>query len=226
MKFNIKKTNKPKNNFRIESVKGMFDFNENKIEEIFEGEIDIDWDWNIGIIVGNSGTGKSTIINDLFKNHINKYTWSNNCILDDFDKKLSIKEIIKVLMSVGFSSVPSFFKPFNVLSNGEKMRVELARNILDKNDIIIFDEYTSVVDRNIAKVMSLSINKYIKKNNKKFIAVGCHFDIIEWLQPDWIFNTNDFSFKKKKDGKDLLITSKYIIQKIKNTGTILKNTII
>ena len=28
------------------------------------------------------------------------------------------------------------------------------------------------------------------KQNKQFIAISCHYDIIEWLQPDWIFDTN------------------------------------
>lgn len=31
--------------------------------------------------------------------------------------------------------------------------------------------------------------------NKRFIAVSCHFDIIDWLMPDWIFNTNDMTFR-------------------------------
>lgn len=84
---------------------------------------------------------------------------------------------------------PVWLKPYNVLSNGEKMRVDLARALLEK-DFVVFDEFTSVVDRQVAKVACIAVNKAVKKTNKKFIAVSCHKDIIEWLQPDWIFDTD------------------------------------
>ena len=74
------------------------------------------------------------------------------------------------------------------------MRVDLARNILSDKELIVFDEFTSVVNREVAKTTSLAINKFINKNNKKFIAISCHDDIIEWLQPDWIYNTDEKSF--------------------------------
>ena len=75
------------------------------------------------------------------------------------------------------------------LSNGEKMRVDLARALLEKDEVC-FDEFTSVIDRNVAKTACIAINKAIKNTNKKFIGVSCHYDIIEWLQPDWVFDTN------------------------------------
>ena len=83
------------------------------------------------------------------------------------------------------------------LSNGEKMRVDLARALLEDRDVIVFDEYTSVVDRDVAKVCSLAVNKAIRNQGKKFIAVSCHDDITEWLQPDWLYDTNQqtFSFR-------------------------------
>ena len=103
--------------------------------------------------------------------------------------------------SVGFSSPPSWLKPYSVLSNGEKMRVDLANSLLQNKEIIIFDEFTSVVDRNIAKIGSYAISKAVRKQNKKFIAVSCHDDIIDWLEPDWVFCTNNMQFElvKKKD---------------------------
>jgi ABC-type Mn2+/Zn2+ transport system ATPase subunit len=81
-----------------------------------------------------------------------------------------------------------------VLSNGEKMRVDLAYCILQEKELIIFDEFTSVVNREVAKTGSYAISKAVKKLNKKFIAVGCHSDIIEWLEPDWIYNTDEQRF--------------------------------
>lgn len=91
------------------------------------------------------------------------------------------------------------------MSGGEKMRCDLCRALLSNDELIVFDEFTSVVDRNIAKIGSFVVQKNIRKKNKKFIAVGCHFDIEDWLMPDWVFNTNDMTFyinddvKKKRD---------------------------
>ena len=75
------------------------------------------------------------------------------------------------------------------------MRCDIARAILEKRDMFVFDEFTSVVDRNVARVSSLAIQKAIRRQNKKFIAVTCHYDVQDWLMPDWVFNTDDMTFQ-------------------------------
>ena len=77
-------------------------------------------------------------------------------------------------------------KPFSVLSTGEQFRVALARHLLSDDDPIVVDEFTSVVDRQVAHIGSIAVSKYVRKRDRKFIAVTCHYDVIEWLQPDWI----------------------------------------
>ena len=69
------------------------------------------------------------------------------------------------------------------------MRVDLARALLEKDEVC-FDEFTSVVDRQVAKTACIAINKAVKATAKRFVAVSCHYDILDWLQPDWIFDTN------------------------------------
>ena len=108
----------------------------------------------------------------------------------------SVDDITKMFNSVGFSSPPSWLKPYSVLSNGQKMRVDLANSLLQDEELIVFDEFTSVVDRNVAKIGSYAVQKAIRKTKKKFIAVACHDDIIDWLLPDWIFNTDSMTFQK------------------------------
>lgn len=120
---------------------------------------------------------------------ITNFEWTNESVIDNMPKDIFVKDIEKMFYAVGFGSVPSWLKQYNVLSNGEKMRVELARALLEK-DFIVFDEFTSVVDRQVAKTACIAINKAIKGTSKKFIAVSCHKDIIEWLQPDWLFDTD------------------------------------
>jgi GNAT superfamily N-acetyltransferase len=108
---------------------------------------------------------------------------------------MTIEEITRLFNSVGFSSPPSWLKPYSVLSNGEKMRVDLARALCSKKDLVVFDEFTSVVDRNVAKIGSAAVSKAIKRTDKKFIAVTCHYDVADWLEPDWIFDTNKMKFQ-------------------------------
>lgn len=193
--FDIIKESKPKESFRVSSVLNAFDLSIEKIKEHFKGNIDIEGkDWNVGLIVGSSGTGKSTIANEVFGNHFMQYDYKSEAVIDDMPKEKSIKDITKAFTSVGFASPPSWLKPYSVLSNGEKMRVDLAYCILQEKDIIIFDEFTSVVNREVAKTGSYAISKAVKKLNKKFIAVACHSDIIEWLEPDWIYNTDEQRF--------------------------------
>jgi ABC-type dipeptide/oligopeptide/nickel transport system ATPase subunit len=208
--FDIIKESNYQPTFRNESVKGQFDLSINSVKERFTGSIDIEGrDWSIGLIVGSSGSGKSTIAKQIFENdYIHSYDYGINSVLDEMPKNKSTEQITSVFNSVGFATVWSWLKPYNVLSNGEKMRVDLANAILSDKETIVFDEFTSVVDRTIAKTASFAIQKSVKKLNKKFVAISCHYDVIEWLQPDWIYDTDKkqffFARENTKDQKSNL----------------------
>ena len=189
--FDIVKKSDIEKTFRVAKVMADFDVSIEHSFEHFIGEIKLPEKWNIGVIVGASGTGKSTIAKELFSDcYIKQFDYNAKSVIDDMPKSKSVDEIEKMFYAVGFGSVPSWLKPYNVLSNGEKMRVDLAKALLEK-DKVCFDEFTSVVDRNVAQTACIAINKTIKTQNKQFIAVSCHYDILEWLQPDWVFDTNE-----------------------------------
>jgi GNAT superfamily N-acetyltransferase len=190
--FNIIKNNEIKSkSFRVAQLYDQFDLHEDSFAEHFEGDIDLEdgSEWSIGAIIGKSGTGKSSIAKELFEKYIFTPKYKENCVIDDFPKMESMA-LFKILADVGFSSPPSWLKPYSVLSQGEKMRVDLARAICADNEIIVFDEFTSVVDREIAQLGSFALQRAIRKANKKFIAVTCHYDVIDWLEPDWLFCTD------------------------------------
>jgi len=85
-------------------------------------------------------------------------------------------------------SVPEWVKPYNVLSNGQKFRADLAISLQSG---AVIDEYTSVVDRNVAKAASTSMSKYIRRNNIKGVVLATvHRDILEFLEPDWVIDTD------------------------------------
>ncbi len=216
--FNIVRKTDISNSFRVKSTIDRFTMSEDKLFNQFEGELNLNFDWNVGVIVGASGTGKTTIARELFKNNfIEGFEYSAASILDDMPEYVSLGQIHQALTSVGFGSPPDWVKPYHVLSNGQKMRCDLARAILSRMDLIAFDEFTSVVDRDVAKVGSIAVQKYIRKNNKQFIAVTPHRDIIEYLEPDWVFDTDTFTMSKKKSNENQVLKS-MSMNRQKNTG--------
>lgn len=175
---------------RVKQLEGMFDIPPAKK---VAKEWRIDWKldarpWQIGLIVGPSGSGKSTIARELFGDKlISGWPWPEQAsLLDGFPKTMGMPEIAALLSSVGFSSQPNWAKPYGVLSNGEKFRVDLARTLAEAGALSAVDEFTSVVDRQVAQLGSAALAKTIRATGRKFVAVGCHYDVIDWLQPDWV----------------------------------------
>jgi energy-coupling factor transporter ATP-binding protein EcfA2 len=143
------------------------------------------FDWNIGVILGSSGSGKTTILKKCGELKQPKFDY-NKPLISNFNW-LEPKEATLVLTSMGLSSVPTWLRPFNALSNGEQYRATLAYLVASAKDgeVILIDEYTSVIDRDVAKAMSFALQKYIRRENKRIILASCHYDILEWLIPDW-----------------------------------------
>lgn len=183
---------------RVKQLEGMFDIPEAKYSEAsWAIDFELPKQWNIGLIVGPSGSGKTTVAREVFGQYMSQEAlWeSNKSIVDSFPKSMGIKDIVALLSSVGFSSPPSWLKPYDVLSNGEKFRVDIARTLAESNGVVVVDEYTSVVDRTVAQIASAAIQKTIRERDMQFVAVSCHYDIVDWLEPDWIYepHTNRFT---------------------------------
>lgn len=235
--FDIIKDIEIKDSYRVNNVINSFDLDTTKLHEEFKGSIDLEGrHWDIGLIVGGSGTGKTTIAKELFPEEMDDkklFSYGNNAVIDEMPTQAKMEDITKTFTSVGFGSVPSWLKPYQVLSNGEKMRVDLAKAILSDNNLIVFDEFTSVVDRDVAKTTSFAISKAIRKQEtKKFIAISCHHDIKEWLEPDWIYDTDQhrFFFIRRQDAledpQSTYQLSNYLQRLVERYGKGLASTII
>ncbi len=175
---------------RLMQMEGMFDVPPSqRSEERWTVDLDLPDDWNVGVIVGPSGAGKSTVARELFADAlVDTWDWpGDKSVLDGFPADMSIKDIVALLSSVGFSSPPSWVRPFHVLSNGEQFRVNLARTLAEKPDLAVVDEFTSVVDRTVAQIGSAAVAKTVRRRGQQFIAVSCHYDILDWLEPDWVY---------------------------------------
>jgi GNAT superfamily N-acetyltransferase len=203
--------------FRVRQVIGMFDLPPRSCcEEQFEVELpDLSEPWQIGAIVGPSGSGKTAVAKRAFGNALYRGShWPRNRAAIDCFGNLPIKQITHILTAVGFGSPPSWLKPYAVLSNGERFRCELARAMLSvgcasahadrwqllsnstcakAHPTVVFDEFTSVVDRTVARIGSAAVARAIRSGriNVRFVAVTCHYDVIAWLSPDWVLDMAD-----------------------------------
>jgi len=183
---------------RARQVASMFDCPAgDKCELSWKAEVPIEtFDWNVGLIVGPSGSGKSTIARALFGDRP-PAEWRAASVIDDFAAPLTVQQISEACSSVGFNTIPAWLRPYAVLSNGEKFRVEVARAMLEAPDPIVIDEFTSVVDRQVAQIGSHAVQKFVRRSNRRFVAVSCHYDIVDWLQPDWILEAATLSFQRR-----------------------------
>ncbi len=190
-----------KKSYRVDAVRGMFDFTDDKV--VHEMHLDVplsEKEWKIGCIVGASGAGKSTTARELFGKLFDEkaLSWKKDgsSFIDSFGDKIGLEAIVSSLTAVGLSSPPDWMKPFNFLSNGQQFRATLARRLLEAKDTLVFDEFTSVVDRQVAKSCSNALNKYLTTNqtSPRFVAVSCHRDIVEFLRPDWVLDIDARQF--------------------------------
>lgn len=154
-------------------------------------ELDMMRDWNVFLVCGKSGGGKSTILNQL--GGATKIVYDNDKAVISQFQGLSEEGACDLLQSVGLSSVPTWLRRPRELSNGEKARLDVCKALYEAgrtNSVAIIDEFTSTVNRSVAKSMSFALQRYVRKKGVKVIIASCHYDIIEWLQPDYIFNLN------------------------------------
>jgi hypothetical protein len=215
-----------RDSFRVQQVAGIFGLSvDEPATERFEVDVPgADENWQIGLIVGPSGSGKTTIACRAFGEHVYAgAVWPDSRAVIDSFGHLSIRQVLDLFTAVGFSSPPSWLKPYGVLSGGERFRCDLARALASgmTNDecrmtnagnsdnrhssfgnssfLVVFDEFTSVVDRTVAKVCSAAIAKGIRRGHIpcRFVAVTCHYDVADWLEPDWVVDMSTCALHRR-----------------------------
>lgn len=216
--------------FRVQQVAGMFDVPlEAKASQTFAVELPgLDEAWDVGLIVGPSGSGKSSVAAACYGGELYRGAeWpADRAVIDGFDET-PLRQVVELLTAVGFSSPPSWVKPYRVLSTGERFRCDLAKALsvascllsvgqkhidgvvspsmdhgrrTTDNPLVVFDEYTSVVDRHVARACSAAIAKGIRRGNIpcRFVAVTCHYDVAAWLEADWVLDMADGRLQRRR----------------------------
>jgi ABC-type lipoprotein export system ATPase subunit len=179
---------------RVRQLEALFDVPPQEQTKLqWHGDLPIEnLNWNVGLILGPSGCGKTQILRQLYPTFETPLKWNDKSVVDNFEVG-SMQEIAETCSSVGFNTIPAWMRPYSVLSNGEKFRVEMARRLLRDNPIVV-DEFTSVVDRQVAQIGAHAVQKKVRKMGKQFVAASCHYDIVDWLQPDWILEPATMKF--------------------------------
>ena len=190
------------NSYRAARVKSLFNAESGCNFDLAIENVDLTGDWNIGVIVGASGTGKTSIGKMIFgENKIADLSqgWSNDRpIIDDIAPNGDFNTVTGLLASVGLGDVPAWLRPYRVLSNGEQFRAGLARVICERPSEIVIDEFTSVIDRQIAKIGAQAFQKAWRRENPqgKVILLTPHYDILDWVSPDWVIDTSNKTFER------------------------------
>jgi GNAT superfamily N-acetyltransferase len=217
--------------FRVQQVAGMFDVPlAVKATQQFHVELpDLSAPWRIGLVVGPSGSGKSTLAREMFASQLYASPpWPADRAVVDCLGDLPIRQVTGLFTAVGFSSPPSWIKPYHVLSGGEQFRCNLARALAGAEigsgecgmgnessqsaahsplpiqhssfPLVAFDEFTSVVDRNVARIGSAAVAKAIRSGQiaRRFVAITCHYDVAEWLEPDWIVDMATRTYQRRR----------------------------
>lgn len=192
MNVTIQHTCKDASSYRAERVKSLFNCEDgHRFQADFNLPLETLPEWRIGLVVGPSGSGKTSLGNKLGK--IWNPTWPvRKPIIDAISPRGNFDQVTGALAAVGLGSVPAWLRPHSVLSNGEQFRANLARLVAEPpTGTTVLDEFTSVVDRQIAKVGAAAFAKAWRRNQQagRVVALSCHYDVADWLQPDWIFDT-------------------------------------
>lgn len=168
----------------------------------FKVSADLESPYNVGLIVGASGSGKTTLA---------KHIWGHDCfneildpskpVIEQFPEQFTYDECAAMLSGVGLTSVPCWIRPAYTLSNGQRARAECALQMArqsSEGEVTVIDEWTSVVDRTVAKVMSHCIAKHARRTGKRVVLLSCHYDVIEWLNPDWVIDCNKQTYTDRR----------------------------
>ena len=193
--------------FRVQQVAGMFDVPlAQRASQRFRVDIPgglQDEDWRVGLIVGPSGSGKSTLARAMFADRVYR--------------PRAVAAGPRGHRRAGRTADQGDHRPVHgrrvqfaaeldqALSRAEQrgaVSLRSARALAQcdaTGSLVVFDEFTSVVDRNVARVVSAATAKALRGGRiaGRFVAVTCHYDVTEWLQPDWVIDMATSTFTRR-----------------------------
>lgn len=161
----------------------------------FDLEVDLpieNLEWRLGVIVGPSGSGKTSIGQKILgpRSFYKGRGWPVSAPIIDhlYDAAGDFDTATSALSAVGLGNVPAWLRPYRVLSNGEKFRADLARILCRAPKRIVIDEFTSELDRQIARFGAMAFAKAWRRGSGQCVLLTPHRDILPWVRPDWTYD--------------------------------------
>lgn len=198
MRVRIDKRVEPSEGYASARTRGLYNVDvEDGSTFRLDAELPVESDeWQIGVVVGPSGSGKTSIAQALHDHgwaewHPSfEYDGDGKPIIEILCEGGSYAKATASLAAVGLGSVPSWLRPYHVLSNGEQFRAGLADLLLTDEPRVYIDEFSSVLDRQVAKVGAGAFAKaWRRQEDRQVILITPHYDILDWVQPDWYLDT-------------------------------------
>jgi GNAT superfamily N-acetyltransferase len=146
----------------------------------------------LGMILGPSGSGKTTLAIEHFEQPLD-VQWNEEApALLHFS---SLAEARAALSAVDLD-LQTAMRPVGLLSSGERERANLARGLAEwatgERNSLVIDEFTSLVDRDVAKNMARGITAFVRSRPqlRGLVLLSCHTDVLGrgLLEPDWLFH--------------------------------------
>jgi len=148
-------------------------------------------DFSVGVILGSSGSGKSTLATEHFGVPLKVGWLETSPALAHFE---SLEEA-KPALAAAALDIEVALRPVGLLSAGERERVALARGLAEwaagRQQALVVEEFTSLVDRPIARLIARGVAEFARERPelRGLVILSCHADVVGGglLEPDWIF---------------------------------------
>lgn len=102
--FDIVRKLDVKETYRVARVLSDFDMDKSKGDVHFHGNIEIPESWNVGLIYGASGTGKTTIVKELFPDAVvEDFCWGGEVFLTIFKRTFRSRKFQRRCMPSGWA---------------------------------------------------------------------------------------------------------------------------
>lgn len=182
-------------------------------DTIFENvNFQIDTDWKLGF-VGRNGRGKTTFLNLLLGKYEYSGTIMSSVQFDYFPYQIEqtnqlteyiLQEICPIakewelMRELSFLEIDSdtLWKPFDMLSNGERTKILLAALFLNEGHFLLIDEPTNHLDAKAREIVSAYLKKkkgFILVSHDRYFLDGCIDHILSLNRTNLDIQSGNFS---------------------------------